>query len=216
MNKRLSMVGITLLIIAVIYSACAAPAAAPAATPAPAESAAAAPAADQPAAPAAQSGSLLDTVKARGKIVCGVNNQVPGFGNVDANGNYAGFDVDFCKAVAAGVLGDAEAVEYRYASGNDRFTLVSTGEVDVLFRNSTWTLTRDSAEVGMEWMPVNFYDGQGMMVRKDSGITSLDDMDGATICVQSGTTTELNLADVFRTMGLDFTPVVFEDNDKTS
>ena len=216
MNKRLSMVGITLLIIAVIYSACAAPAAAPAATPAPAESAAAAPAADQPAAPAAQSGSLLDTVKARGKIVCGVNNQVPGFGNVDANGNYAGFDVDFCKAVAAGVLGDAEAVEYRYASGNDRFTLVSTGEVDVLFRNSTWTLTRDSAEVGMEWMPVNFYDGQGMMVRKDSGISSLDDMDGATICVQSGTTTELNLADVFRTMGLDFTPVVFEDNDKTS
>lgn len=217
MSKRLTMVGISLLIIAVIYSACAAPAPAPAATPAPAtESVAAAPAAEQPAAPAAQAGSLLDIVKSRGKVVCGVNNQVAGFGNVDANGNYSGFDVDFCRAVAAAVLGDANAVEYRYASGNDRFTLVRSGEVDVLFRNTTWTLTRDSAEVGMEFMPVNFYDGQGMMVRKNSGITSLDDMDGATICVQSGTTTELNLADVFRTKGLDFTPVVFEDNDKTA
>lgn len=215
MNKRLTMVGISLLVIAIIYSACAAPAPAPAAAPTPAESAAAAPAAAQPAATAAQAGSRLDTVKSRGKLICGVNNQVPGFGNVDANGNYSGFDVDFCKAVAAAVLGDANAVEYRYASGNDRFTLVSSGEVDVLFRNSTWTLTRDSAEVGMEFMPVNFYDGQGMMVRKDSGITRLEDMDGATICVQSGTTTELNLADVFRTLGLDFTPVVFEDNDKT-
>lgn len=215
MNKRLTMVGISLLVIAIIYSACAAPAPAPAATPAPAESAAAAPAAEQPAAPAAQAGSRLDMVKERGKLICGVNNQVPGFGNVDANGNYSGFDVDFCKAVAAAVLGDAEAVEYRYASGNDRFTLVSSGEIDVLFRNSTWTLTRDSAEVGMEFMPVNFYDGQGMMVRKDSGIASLEDMDGATICVQSGTTTELNLADAFRTLGLEFTPVVFEDNDKT-
>jgi hypothetical protein len=96
------------------------------------------------------------------------------------------------------------AVEYRYASGNDRFTLVKLRRIDVLFRNSTWTATRDSAEVGMEFMPVNFYDGQGMMVRKDSGITSLEDMDGATVCVQSGTTTELNLADVFRTMGSGF------------
>jgi general L-amino acid transport system substrate-binding protein len=206
------MVGISLLVIAVIYSACAAPAPAPAATPA---ASTAATVENVAAAPAAQAGSLLDTVKTRGKLICGVNNQVPGFGNVDANGNYAGFDVDFCKAVAAAVLGDAEAVEYRYASGNDRFTLVSTGEVDVLFRNSTWTLSRDSAEVGMEFMPVNFYDGQGMMVRKDSGIASLKDMDGATVCVQSGTTTELNLADVFRANGLDFTPVVFEDNDKT-
>ena len=98
---------------------------------------------------------------------------------------------------------------------NDRFTLVKTGEIDVLFRNSTWTTTRDSAEVGMEFMPVNFYDGQGMMVRKDSGIKTIEDMDGATICVQSGTTTELNLADYFRPRGLEFAPVVFDDNDKT-
>ncbi len=226
MNKRLSMMGVALLVIAIIYSACAAPAAAPAATPAPAEATAAtteatavaateaAPAAEA-AAPASQGGSLLDAVKSRGSVICGVNNQLPGFGVVDQNGSYAGFDIDFCKAVAAAVLGDATAVEYKYASSNDRFTLVKTGEIDVLFRNSTWTTTRDSAEVGMEWMPVNFYDGQGMIVRKDSGIASLEDMDGATVCVQSGTTTELNLADYFRARGLEFEPVVFEDNDKT-
>ena len=229
MNKRLSMMGIALLVIAIVYSACSSPAAAPAATPAPAEAAAAtaatteaaattateaAPAAEA-AAPAAQTGSLLDTVKSRGKVICGVNNQLPGFGVVDQNGAYAGFDIDFCKAVAAAVLGDQNAVEYKYASSNDRFTLVKTGEIDVLFRNSTWTTTRDSAEVGMEFMPVNFYDGQGMMVRKDSGINTIEDMDGATVCVQSGTTTELNLADYFRARGLEFEPVVFEDNDKT-
>jgi general L-amino acid transport system substrate-binding protein len=215
MSKRLTFLGASLLIIAIIYSACAAPAAAPAATPAPVEASAAAPAADAAAAPAAQAGSRLDVVKERGRLICGVNNQLPGFGIVDATGAYAGFDVDFCKAVAAAVLGDANAVDYKYASSNDRFTLVKTGEVDVLFRNSTWTTTRDSAEVGMEFMPVNFYDGQGMMVRADSGIASIEDMDGATVCVQSGTTTELNLADYFRARGLDFTPVVFEDNDKT-
>jgi general L-amino acid transport system substrate-binding protein len=226
MNKRLSMMGVALLVIAIIYSACSSPAAAPAAAPTPAEATAAtteattaagteaAPAAAA-AAPAAQGGSLLDTVKSRGRLICGVNNQLPGFGVVDQNGNYAGFDVDFCKAIAAAVLGDANAVEYKYASSNDRFTLVKTGEIDVLFRNSTWTTTRDSAEVGMEFMPVNFYDGQGMMVRKDSGIASIEDMDGATVCVQSGTTTELNLADYFRARGLEFEPVVFEDNDKT-
>jgi general L-amino acid transport system substrate-binding protein len=216
------MMGIALLVIAIIYSACAAPAPAPAAAPEPAQAATEAPAAATtgsteaaPAAPAAQAGSRLDTVKQRGTLICGVNNQLPGFGNVDANGNYAGFDVEFCKAVAAAVLGDADAVEYKYASSNDRFTMVKTGEIDVLFRNSTWTTTRDSAEVGMEFMPVNFYDGQGMIVRKDSGIESIEDMDGATVCVQSGTTTELNLADYFRARGLEFEPVVFEDNDKT-
>ncbi len=225
MSRRLSTMGVALLVIAIIYSACAAPAAAPAASPEPAAGAAtevaatdtateAAPAADA-AAPAAQTGSLLDTVKSRGKIVCGVNNQLPGFGVVDQTGSYAGFDIDFCKAVAAAVLGDAGAVDYKYASSNDRFTLVKTGEIDVLFRNSTWTTTRDSAEVGMEFMPINFYDGQGMIVRKDSGIASIEDMDGATVCVQSGTTTELNLADYFRARGLEFNPVVFEDNDKT-
>ena len=174
----------------------------------------ASPAADADAAPAATT-SRLEVVKDRGQLLCGVNGQLPGFSYLETDGSYSGFDVDFCKAVAAAVLGDATAVEYRAATTQERFTLVSTGEIDVLFRNSTWTLTRDSAEVGMEFMPVNFYDGQGMMVRKDSGITSLEDMEGATVCVQSGTTTELNLTDNFRARGIDFTPVVFEDNDKS-
>lgn len=167
------------------------------------------------AAPAASSGGLLQAIQARGQLVCGVNQTLPGFGNLDSAGNFGGFDVDFCRAVAAAVLGDANAVQFRPLSSGERFTAVKAGEVDVLFRNSTWTLTRDSAEVGMEWMPVTFYDGQGMMVRKSMNITTLEEMDGATVCVQSGTTTELNLADNFRARGIDFTPVVFEDNDKT-
>jgi general L-amino acid transport system substrate-binding protein len=206
MRRNRTIGGVVILLLALLVAGCVAPATAPAA-PAAGDAASAA--------GAAQMTSRLDRVVQEGTVVCGVNNQLPGFGNVDADGNYSGFDVDFCRAVAAAVLGDADAVEYRYASSQDRFTLLKTGEIDVLFRNSTWTTTRDSAEVGAEFMPVSFYDGQGMMVRKDSGIQSLDDMDGATVCVQSGTTTELNLADNFRARGIDFTPVVFEDNDKT-
>lgn len=206
-GKKLQTVGmIVSMVVGMIIAACLAPAAGPAPT-----------AAEEPAAPAAQTAakSTLDIVKERGELVCGVNNQLAGFGNLESDGSFSGFDVDFCRAVAAAVLGDASKVQFRPLSSGERFTAVKAGEVDVLFRNSTWTLTRDSAEVGMEWMPVTFYDGQGMMVRVDSGITSLDDMDGATVCVQSGTTTELNLADNFRVRGLEFTPVVFEDNDKT-
>jgi general L-amino acid transport system substrate-binding protein len=215
----------SLLPVALILVACSTPpvapeatAAAPDAAPAAGTEATATPAAvaAAPEAPATQGGSRLQIVKDRGNVICGVNDQLPGFGTLEADGSFAGFDVDFCKAVAAAVLGDAEAVEYRSASAQERFTLVSTGEVDVLFRNSTWTLTRDSAEVAMEFMPVTFYDGQGMMVRADSGIESLEDMEGAAVCVQSGTTTELNLADSFRALGLDFTPVVFDDNDATA
>jgi len=223
MNKRISTLAIALLIISIVYAACAAPAAAPAAEapavqaaePAPAEAAAPTAVAAAPEAPAAQSGGRLAAVKERGNLICGVHGSLPGFGVVDSAGEWAGFDVDFCRAVAAAVLGDASAVEFRPLSAQERFTAVQTGEVDVLFRNSTWTLTRDSSEVGMEWMPITFYDGQGMMVRKDSGITSLEDMDGATVCVQSGTTTELNLADVFRSLGVEFEPVVFEESDAT-
>jgi general L-amino acid transport system substrate-binding protein len=211
MNRRVRKLAL-LLPATLIMAACVAPAA-PAAAPA-------APAAEAPAAaevaPAAQTGNRLQIVQDRGNIICGVNDQLPGFGFLETDGSYAGFDVDFCKAVAAAVFGDAEAVEYRSASAQERFTLVSTGEVDVLFRNSTWSLTRDSSEVAMEFMPVNFYDGQGMMVREESGITSLEDMEGATVCVQSGTTTELNLTDSFRALGIEFTPVVFEDNDATA
>jgi general L-amino acid transport system substrate-binding protein len=199
-----------------ILAACAAPPVPAAAPAAPAAEAAAAQPAAAEAAPAAQTTSRLQVVKDRGTLLCGVNSQLPGFGFLETDGSFAGFDVDFCKAVAAAVLGDAEAVEYRQASAQERFTLVSTGEIDVLFRNSTWTLTRDSSEVGMEFMPITFYDGQGMMVRADSDIATLEDMEGATVCVLGGTTTELNLSDGFRTLGIDFTPVVFEDADKTA
>ncbi len=215
MNKRITTLAIALLIISIVYAACSAPAPAPAAEPAPAAAAPAAAPADAAAAAPAQGASRLQTVIDRDKLICGVHGSLPGFGAVDSAGNYGGFDVDFCRAVAAAVLGDATKVEFRPLNAGERFTAVQTGEVDVIFRNSTWTLTRDSSEVGMEFMPVNFYDGQGMMVRKESGITSLEDMDGATVCVQSGTTTELNLTDVFRSLGIDFEPVVFEESDAT-
>lgn len=165
--------------------------------------------------PAGATESRLTVVKDRGTLICGVNDKLPGFGYIAEGGAFAGFDVEFCQAVAAGVLGDKDAVEYRALSASERFTAVQTGEVDVLIRNTTWTLTRDTS-VGLDFSPTTFYDGQGMMVRADSGIGSLEDMDGLSICVQTGTTTELNLADQFRARGLDFTPVVFEDNDTLS
>jgi general L-amino acid transport system substrate-binding protein len=182
--------------------------AAPAATEAPAATAA-------PAAPAAQpaEGGRIATIIARGTLICGVvETPVPGFGSVDSAGVYSGFDIDFCKAIAAALFDDPSKVEYRPLSSQDRFTALQTGEIDVLIRNSTWTLTRDGS-LGLSWSPTTFYDGQGMMVRKDSGITTLEDMDGANICVQTGTTTELNLADQFRARGLTFTPVVFDNGD---
>ncbi|MBA3533979.1 MAG: amino acid ABC transporter substrate-binding protein [Ardenticatenales bacterium] len=159
-------------------------------------------------------GGRLQAVQDRGELICGVHGSLPGFGIVDASGEYAGFDVDFCRAIAAAVLGDPEAVEFRPLTAQERFTAVQTGEVDVLSRNTTYTISRDTS-VGLDFGPVTFYDGQGMMVRKDSGIESLEDMAGATICVQSGTTTELNLADSFRARSIEFTPVVFSDADPT-
>lgn len=191
--------------------AAAAPTAAPAATAAPATAApAAGGAAQQPA-----TGGRIQTIISRGNLICGVNNNpLPGFATVDSAGVYTGFDVDFCKAVAAALFDDPEAVEYRPLSAQDRFTALQTGEIDVLIRNSTFTASRDGS-LGLEWMPITFYDGQGMMVRKADNITSLEDLNGATICVQTGTTTELNLADQFRQRGLEFTPVVFPDGDAT-
>jgi general L-amino acid transport system substrate-binding protein len=191
------------------------------AAPAPATEAPAAPAATAVPAPAASdaaqptTGGRIQTIISRGSVICGVNNNpLPGFATVDAAGVYTGFDVDFCRAVAAAVLDDPDAVEYRPLSAADRFTALQTGEIDVLIRNSTWTLSRDGS-LALEWAPTTFYDGQGMMVRVDSGISTLEEMDGATICVQTGTTTELNLADQFRQRGLSFTPVVFPDGDAT-
>jgi len=174
----------------------------------------AAPAAGSAAAPAAPAapGATLKAVRGRGKLVCGVNDQLPGFGYLDKDGTFKGFDVDFCRAVAAAVLGDAAAVEFRPLTAQQRFTALQTGEVDVLIRNTTWTLSRDTQN-GLDFGPVTFYDGQGIMVRKDGGVRDLGDLAGATICVTSGTTTEQNLEDAMRTAGVEYTPVVLETAD---
>ncbi len=161
-----------------------------------------------PEAPAV-TGSLFDTVKARGKVICGGRTDLLGFGYLDAAGRNVGFDIDFCRAVAAAIFNDPEAVEFVPLTAAERGPALQTGEIDLLARNCTWTSSRD-AQWG-NFTAVTFYDGQGMMVRKDSGATTLEDLDGATVCVTTGTTTELNLADNFRGRGLEFTPVTFED-----
>jgi len=159
-------------------------------------------------------GETLTAVQGRGNLICGVNGQLPGFSFLDPDGNFSGFDVDFCRALAAAVLGDATKVEFRPTTTQERFTVLQTGEIDALMRNSTWTLTRDS-ELGLNFAGVTFYDGQGIMVPVDSGIETLADLEGGTICVQKGTTTELNLADVMSTEGITYTPAVFEDVNAT-
>lgn len=159
-------------------------------------------------------GVTLEAVKARGNLICGVNSQVPGFGYIDADGNFSGFDVDYCRALAAAIFGDATKVEFRPVTAAERFTALQSGEIDVLSRNTTWSLVRDT-ELGGNFVHTTFYDGQGIMTPVDSGITTLADLEGGTICVQTGTTTELNLADVMAAEGVSYTPAVFEDADST-
>ncbi|MGL4608542.1 MAG: amino acid ABC transporter substrate-binding protein [Trueperaceae bacterium] len=155
--------------------------------------------------------TTLETVRARGTLICGVHNTgLVGFTNINTDGTYSGFDVDFCRAVAAAVLGDANAVEFRGLSAQERFTGLQTGVVDVLIRNTTWTSNRDTA-LGLNFAPTTFYDGQGFMARKNANITELDDLDGTTVCVQSGTTTESNLADVMAANDIEYTPLVFNE-----
>ncbi len=158
-----------------------------------------------------ESSSLLDDVIDRGEVICGVNETLPGFGVVDDAGNLSGFDVDFCKVIAAGVLGDANAVEYVPLNADARFTALQSGEIDVLVRNTTWTATRDGQE-GANFLFTTYYDGQGMMVPASTGFTTLEDLADANICVLSGTTTELNLTAVLNSRGIPFNPVVFGDN----
>jgi general L-amino acid transport system substrate-binding protein len=159
-------------------------------------------------------GSRLDTVLSRGELICGVDGGIPGFSFVDSSGQYSGLDVDVCKAVAAALFGDATKVQYRNLDSTERFTALAGGEVDMLSRNTTWTSSRDAAGGNaLEFAPTTFYDGQGMMIRTDSGITSLEDFEGLSVCVETGTTTELNLADRMRELNVNFTPVVFQDAD---
>ena len=156
--------------------------------------------------------SRLDTVKKRGKLICGVSGKLPGFSFVNEKGEYLGLDVELCRAVAAALFDDPNQVEYLNLGSAQRFTAVQTGEVDLLSRNTTWTISRDTS-VGMEFAPTIFYDGQGMMVPSDSGIEKLEQLQGKTICVKSGTTTEQNLADQMSKRNIKYTPVVFGDED---
>lgn len=155
----------------------------------------------------------IDDIKARGHVQCGVTQGVPGFSNPDDAGNWTGFDVDICRAVAAAVLSDADAVRYTPLSNTERFTALQSGEVDILSRTTTRTLNRDTA-LGLNFAPVVFYDGQGFMVRESSGITSALELDGTTVCVSAGSTSELNVADYFTANNLTYEPVRFEKADE--
>ncbi len=155
----------------------------------------------------------LDSVRERGALICGVTQGVPGFSNPDDAGNWTGFDVDVCRAVAAAALGDADAVRYVPLSNTERFTALQSGEVDILSRTTTRTLNRDTA-LGLNFAPVVFYDGQGFMVRETLGVTSALELDGATVCVSAGSTTELNLADFFTANNMSYAPVRFDRADE--
>jgi general L-amino acid transport system substrate-binding protein len=159
----------------------------------------------------AASAATLDDVKGRGHLQCGVNTGTPGFGALDtATNDWAGFDVDYCRALAVAIFNDPKAVQFTPLTAAERFTALQSGEVDVLFRNTTWTMSRDTQQ-GLAFTGVNYYDGQGFMTRKENNVKSALELDGATVCVQTGTTTELNLADYFAANNMTFTPVVFEE-----
>jgi general L-amino acid transport system substrate-binding protein len=159
----------------------------------------------------AAAAGTMDDVKARGKLNCGVTTGLVGFAAPDANGEWKGFDVAVCRAVAAAVLGDGNAVEFVPTTGKTRFTALASGEIDMLARNTTWTFSRD-VDLKFTFVGVNYYDGQGFMVPKALGVSSAKDLDGATVCIQTGTTTELNLADFFRSNGISYEPVPIETN----
>jgi general L-amino acid transport system substrate-binding protein len=156
----------------------------------------------------------LENVKKKGYVQCGVSTGLPGFSYTDDSGTWKGLDVDVCRAVAAAVLGDASKVKYTPLTAKERFTAVQSGEVDILSRNTTWTLTRDSS-LGLNFAGVNYYDGQGFLVQKKLGVKSAKELDGASVCIQAGTTTELNLSDYFTANGMKYTPITYDKSDET-
>lgn len=158
--------------------------------------------------------STLQVVRNRDALKCGVNTGVAGFSAPDDKGNWQGIDVDFCRAVAAAIFGDPDKVKYVPLSAKERFTALQSGEIDLLSRNTTWTMSRDTGQ-GLTFAGVVYYDGQGFLVRKSLGVTSAKDLAGASICVQTGTTNELNLADFFRSNSIPYHPVVFEKFDES-
>lgn len=159
------------------------------------------------------SAGTLDDVRKKGHVDCGISTGVAGFAFTDDKGNWQGFDPAVCKAVAAAVFGDSSKVKYTTTTGKTRFTVLRAGEVDMLARNTTWTYTRD-VDLKLEFVGVNYYDGQGFMVPKSLGVKSAKELDGASVCIQTGTTTELNLADYFRTNGMKYEPVPIETNEE--
>jgi general L-amino acid transport system substrate-binding protein len=162
--------------------------------------------------PLPAAGPVTQRVLERGSLICGVNNQLPGFGFPNDAGEFQGFDVDICRAVAAAILGDSEAVTYRPITAAERQPVLASGEVDMISRNTTWTLSRDT-QWGATFAPTTFYDGQGVMVFADSGVASLEDLEGGTICTNAGTTTELNITTAMQSRGLDFDLQTFQDFD---
>jgi general L-amino acid transport system substrate-binding protein len=160
---------------------------------------------------AAHGGSVLDQVKERGEVNCGVSTGVNGFSAPDSAGEWQGFDVAMCRAVAAAVFGDPKKVKFVTTTGQTRFSALASGEIDMLARNTTWTFSRD-VDLKFTFAGVNYYDGQGFMVNKALGVTSAKELDGATVCIQTGTTTELNLADYFKINNMTYEPVPIETN----
>ena len=160
-------------------------------------------------------GTTLNAIKERGFIKCGVSDGLPGFSFADEKGNYSGIDVDVCRAVAAAVFGDSTKVKFTPLTAKERFTALQSGEIDVLSRNTTWTSSRDSAQ-GMHFTGVTYYDGQGFLVNKKLGVKSAKELNGATVCVQAGTTTELNLSDYFRANKMKFTPITYDKSDESA
>ncbi|WP_035075157.1 amino acid ABC transporter substrate-binding protein [Maridesulfovibrio zosterae] len=157
----------------------------------------------------------LDTVKKRGYVKTGVSGKVVGFSTTDAKGHWNGLDVDFARAVAAAIFGDSDKVRFTPVAFKEAFTALQSGEIDMLTRNTTWTFQRDT-KLGLEFVGVLFYDGQGFMVKKDLGVNSALELDGASVCTQSGTTTELNLSDYFTAHGMKYKPVVYESSDEAT
>jgi general L-amino acid transport system substrate-binding protein len=153
--------------------------------------------------------TTLEDVKAKGYLQCGVNTGLLGFGSTDDAGEWKGFDVDYCRAVAAAIFGDPKAVKFTPLTAKERFTALQSGEIDMLSRNTTWTMSRDTS-LGLTFAGTSYYDGQGFMVKNSLGVTSALQLGGASICVQTGTTTELNMADFFKRNNMQYNPVVFE------
>ena len=162
----------------------------------------------------ASAATTLESLKEKGHLQCGVTSGLPGFSQPDDKGNWTGIDVDTCRAVAAAIFGDAKAVEFTPLTAKERFTALQSGEIDMLSRNTTWTLTRD-ASLGLNFAGVNYYDGQGFLVNKGIGVDDATQLDGATVCIQAGTTTELNLSDYFRAKGMEYKPIVFDTSEQT-